>query len=345
MTTYLVTGGTGYLGRHLVQQLVAAGHDVRVLARSSSDTTGLDGVDVVAGDVTDPAAVDAALEGVDRVFHTAAETRDGRPENEYVATNVGAVEHLLDAALERGVERIVHTSHHYAIGRTGEPRMAPDFCADEYWTHDPGDMHDAHEQSKYDAENEVNQKVSLSKPVFALIPTMMYGPQLGDVKGAAGLRPGNRIVAMLADHAAGRYPGIPGDGTQIWNLVHVEDVARGHVAAMEADDPSGTWPPPRWDHWHMILGGENVTAKELFETFSKHAGVAPPKTLGKGGLLGKLFGGHPYKGRTKERFEIDSHSWNYTSAMAEQSFGYSARGLDEGLASTVAWMRSCALLS
>lgn len=345
MTTYLVTGGTGYLGRHLVQKLVDGGRTVRVMARASSDTSGLDGVEVVTGDITNRADLEAALDGVTRVFHTAAETRDEQSEDHYVRTNVRAVTDLLDAALERGVERIVHTSHYFAIGRTGEPRMEPDFCANEYWTHDPGDMHDAHEQSKYDAENEVNQKVSLGKPVLALIPTMMYGPQLGDVKGVGDLRPGNRIVRMLAEHAAGAYPGIPGDGAQIWNLVHVEDVAAGHIAAMEADDGSGTWPPPRWDHWHLILGGENVTAKQLFDTFAKHSGTAAPKTLGKGGLLGKLFGGHPYKGRSKERFEMDSHSWNYTSEMAEEVIGHHGRSLDEGLASTVAWMRSCGLLA
>ncbi len=344
MTTYLVTGGTGYLGRHLVHQLVEGGHSVKVLARTSSDTAGLEGVEVVKGDITNSAEVSAALEGVQRVFHTAAETRDGQSDDRYMSTNVTAAAALLEEALERGIERYVHTSHHFAIGRTGEPRMAPDFCANEYWTHDPTEIHDAHEQSKYDAENAINQKTSLGKPVLALIPTMMYGPQLGDVKGLSDLRPGNRIVHMLAEHAAGKYPGIPGDGKQIWNLVHVEDVARGHIAAMEASDGGDVWPPPRWDHWHFIIGGDSVTAMQLFEAFAKHAGVSPPKTLGKGGLLGKLLGSHPYKGRTKERFEMDSHSWNYTSEMAQESFGYQARSLDEGLASTVAWMRSCGLV-
>src|SRR5690606_13560956 len=141
-------------------------------------------------------------------------------------------------------KRLVHTSHYYAIGRSGEPRSAPDFVNDEYWTHDPGDMHDAHEESKYDAENSLNQRVSLSEPRLALIPTMMYGPERRAVSGLGDLAAGNRIVRMLAEHAAGRYPGLPGDGTQRWNLVHVEDVAAAHVRVMDAGDDTGAWPPP-----------------------------------------------------------------------------------------------------
>ena len=345
MTQYLVTGGTGYLGRHLVRRLVEQGRDVRVLVRSGSDTTGLDGAELVTGDVTDTASLRAAVEGCHRVFHAAAETRDGQPESVYAATNLKAVTDLLEMAPSLGVERVVHTSHYFAIGRTGEPRMAHDQVAEEYWTHDPGDMHDAHELSKYDAENEVNQRVSLGEPVLALIPTMMYGPEARPVSGRGDLAKGNRIVAMLAEHAAGGYPGVPGDGKQLWNMVHVEDVAAGHVAAMDAGEDGGEWPPPRWTHWHYILGGENVTAAGLFDLFGRSAGCSAPKTLGKGGLFGKLLGGHPYKGRSKERFEMDSHCWAYTPAMAEADWGYTTRPLAEGLETTVAWMRESGLIS
>ena len=343
MTLTLVTGGTGYLGRHLVHQLVSAGRAVRVLARAGSDVSGLDGVETVRGDVTSRADLERAMAGAGRVFHLAAETRDGQPTEAYRKVNVDAVETLLELAPKLGVRRVVHASSYFAIGRTGPPRNAEGFVADEYWTHDPSDMHDAHEESKYDAESAVNQRVSISEPVLALMPTMMYGPEhrpAGSIRGPDGLAKGNRIVRMLAEHARGRYPGLPGDGRQLWNLVHVEDVARGFVAAMDAEDPVA-WPPPRWHHWHLLLGGENVAVADLWARFGQLAGVAPPKPAG-GGLFRKLFGGGDP--RSKERLAMDSHSWAYTSAMAEGDLGYHGRGLGEGLPGTVDWMRAEGLL-
>ncbi len=361
MTLTLVTGGTGFLGRHLVAALVRQGRAVRVLARPASDVAELSrlpGVEVARGDVTSRDDLARALQGVERVFHAAAETRDGQPREVYRAVNTDAVSTLLELAHELGVSRLVHTSSYFAIGRTGEPRSAPGFVADEYWTHDPGDMHDEHEESKYDAEHEVNQRVSLGEPVLALLPTMMYGPELRPVSDVGQLAHGNRIVRLLADHAAGRLPGIAGDGRQLWNLVHVEDVAAGHIAAMDSHDagtgPAGTagrgaaagaggaWPPPRWKHWHYILGGENVAVDDLFGRFSRLAGVAPPRRAGSGGFLGRLLRSGPPG--SKERTAMDSHSWAYSSAMAAHDFGYRARGLDDGLQQTVAWMGQCGLL-
>jgi len=340
---HLVTGGTGYLGRHLVAKLLDSNRRVRALVRPGSSREGLDGVELVEGEVTDRDALERALDGVERVFHVAAETRDGQPAELYDAVNHQAVTMFLELAAEKGVSRFVHTSHYFAIGRSGEPRSAKDFVNDEYWTHSPDDMHDAQELSKSDAENSLNQRVSLSQPVLAIIPTMMYGPQLSHVKSVEDLRPGNRIVRMLADHAAGRYPGLPGDGTQLWNLVHVEDVAAAHLAVMEAED-SEVWPPPRWAHWHYIAGGENVRAAELFAAFSRLAGVAPPKCVKKqGGLLGKFLGGGQ-DDRTKERFAMDSHSWAYASDLGKQDWGYSARSFEEGLGQTVGWMADSGLI-
>ncbi len=340
MSLTLVTGGTGFLGRHLVARLAKDRRPLRVLARPSSDTSGLDGAQVVRGDVTRRADLLAAMEGVTHVFHCAAETRDGRPRAEYRAVNVDAVETLLDLAHERGVQRVVHTSSYYAVGRTGPPRNAEGFVADEYWTHDPADFHDEHEHSKYDAEHPVNQHVSVGHPVLALMPTMMYGPELRPVKRVEDLASGNRIVRMLAEHAAGRYGPMPGDGRQLWNLVHVDDVAAGHVAAMDAQ-PSGKWPPPGWQHWHYLLGGENVAVADLWRAFAEQSGVQPPAPAR--GLLKKLFGGGA-AARSREREALDSHSWAYTSAMAGKDFGYAARPLRQGLQETVAWMRASGLL-
>jgi len=342
MTLHLVTGGTGYLGRHLVGKLLAAGKQVRVLARSSSDTSGLDGAEVVTGDVTKRGDLEAALEGVGRVFHLAAETRDGQPADLYDRTNHRALTDLLELAAERKIERLVYTSHYYAIGRSGEPRSAPDFVNDENWTHDPGDMHDAHEESKNNAENALSQRVSLGEPVLALIPTMMFGPEARPVTGPGELSKGNRIVAMLSDHARGRFGPLSGDGKQLWNLVHVEDVAAAHMAVMDADDASGKWPPPAWIQWHYFCAGENIRAGDLFAQFGKAAGVAPPpcKPLKKPGLLGKLFGG----GEVDPRAAIDAHSWAFSPEIAAGDWGYTHRPFAEALAETVEWMGKSGLL-
>ncbi|RKY20412.1 MAG: hypothetical protein DRQ55_07700 [Planctomycetota bacterium] len=343
MTRYLVTGGTGYLGRQLVKLLVEQGRQVRVLVREGSDTSGLDGVELVQGDLCDAADIARALDGVQRVFNLAAETRDDQPDARYERVNHQAVTQLLEAASGK-VERLLHTSHYYAIGRSGEPRSVPDFVNDEYWVHSPDDMHDAHEQSKCDAENAVNQRVSLGEPVLALVPTMLYGPEARDVSGVDGLATGNRIVRMLANHAAGRYGGMPGDGRQAWNLVHVQDVAAAQLQVMDADDGSGVWPPPRWTHWRYICGGDNVSLAQLFERFGALAGVPAPAAQGvrKQGLLGRLFAGGAGEASTRDL--IDSHCWAFSCELAEAEWGYKHRSLDEGLAQTVDWMRSCRLL-
>lgn len=345
MSKTLVTGGTGYLGSHLVAMLLETGRSVRVLVRDGSDTAGLEQAELVRGEVTDRAAVAKALSGCDRVFHLAAETRDGQPAEDYDRVNHQAVTQLLELASEQGVERLIHTSHYFAIGRSGEPRSAPDFTNDEYWTHDPGDMHDAHEESKANAENSLNQRVSLSEPRLALIPTMMFGPERRAVSGPDGLSKGNRIVRMLAEHAAGRYPGLPGDGRQEWNLVHVEDVARAHLQVMDAE--GGAWPPPAWTSWRYLLAGENVPLAQLFARFGELAGVPEPaRVKPRGGLGAKLFGAVPKEtARSRERFEMDLHWWKFSPAMAEAELGYERRPFDQGLEETVAWMRSSGLLA
>ncbi|MFT7463938.1 MAG: nucleoside-diphosphate-sugar epimerase [Pseudohongiellaceae bacterium] len=349
MTLHLVTGGTGFLGRHLVGRLLQQGKNVRVLARASSDVSGLESAEIVRGDITSRDDLATALEGVSRVFHVAGEVADGKSAEHYDKVNHKAVVALAELSAERGVERLIHTSHYYALGRSGEPRSAPDFVNNEFWTHDPGDMHDANEESQCDAENAINQRVSLSEQVLALIPTMMYGAEARPISGRADLSPGNRIVAMLAAQAAGDYPGIPGDGRQWCNLVHVEDVAAAHIVAMDADDPrdaAEVWPPSAWANWHYICGGENVRLGELFERFGRLAGVSQPASVKlKTGLLGRLFGGSEPVGRSKERFAIDSHSWAFDSGVAETDWGYTHRSLDEGLEQTVAWMRSAGLLA
>lgn len=345
MTQVLVTGGTGYLGRHLVGKLLAAGRKVRILARPASDVSGLDGAEIVRGDVTDAGAVGRALAGVSRVFHLAAETRDGQPAEVYDRVNHRAVTALLEAASACGVERFLHTSHYYAIGRSGEPRSPRDFVNDEYWTHDPGDMHGPHEESQCDAENSVNQRVSLGEPVLALIPTMMYGPEARPISGVAGLAAGNRIVRLLAEHAAGRYAGMPGDGQQVWNLVHVADVAQAHLAVMDAEDPTGAWPPRAFTHWHYLCAGENLRLSELFARFGRLAGVAPPGRAAppRRGFLARVLGGGGDPAAA-ERYALDSRDWAFSAGLATSEWGYRSRGLDQGLEETVAWMRRSGLL-
>jgi len=252
MTT-LLTGATGFVGAAVLRALVAAGHRVRALVRPNSDRRNLNGVDceVVTGDLLEPASLQPALRGCDALFHVAADYRLWVPDRDKMhRTNVQGTVDLFQAAAAAGLSRIVYTSSVATL------RLRNDgSSADEQSHADLSDMVGVYKQSKFLAEREVNRLVQETGiPVIIVKPTTPFGP--GDVKPTPTGR-------MIVEAASGRMPAYVNTGL---NVVHVDDVAAGHLLAFNKGVVGESY----------ILGGENRTLRWILQTVAELTGRSPP---------------------------------------------------------------------
>ncbi|TAL24080.1 MAG: SDR family NAD(P)-dependent oxidoreductase [Frankiales bacterium] len=214
-----VTGGTGFLGAHSVAALVAAGHDVRLLARGSTDAVTALGVDearleVLRGDVTDPAAVDRLLVGADAVLHAAGVVGlDERDADRMTAVNVDATRLVLQGAVDRGLDPVVHVSSYSALFPCADPVMTPDSATVE--------GRSAYGRTKAAGDRIARALQADGAPVVITYPSTVLGPPAGDRRGLAaiGWDPLLRLGASITF-----------DGGMV--MVDVRDVAAVHVAVM-----------------------------------------------------------------------------------------------------------------
>jgi farnesol dehydrogenase len=320
----LLTGGTGYLGKTVARRLSARGHDLRLLARVSSDLQGVPReAEVVRGDVTDRDALVRAAEGCQAVCHMAALVKMWAPERErFDQVNLGGFRNALAAAQQAGA-RLVYTSSFIAVGPAG-PQPA-----DESRVH-PGLRYcNDYERTKALADAEARRAAASGADLVLLYPGVVYGP--GDLTG------GNLVVKMLTDHLSGRFPGIVGPGDRLWSYAYVEDVADGHAAALEQGRRGERY----------FLCGENVDMNGLFSRLQEVSGVAPPRRHIPYGLASVLgwtlwtwaeLTGHPPP-LTHEVVEVFREHWAYASAKAERELGYRSRPLVEGLRACLEWLR------
>jgi dihydroflavonol-4-reductase len=249
----LVTGGTGFVGANVVRELLDDGHRVRVLARPGGDRRTLAGlaVDLVEGDVEDAASVRAAVADARWVFHVAADYRlwTREPAALYRA-NVDGTRNVLGAAAEAGALRIVHTS---TVGALGLP---PDGSpGDEDTPVSLADMVGPYKASKYLAERVAEELAARGAPVVIVNPSAPVGPW--DVKPTP-------TGQMIVDFLGGRMFASLDTGL---NIVHVRDVARGHVRAAERGRLGARY----------VLGHENLTLGEIFAILARITGRPAPR--------------------------------------------------------------------
>ena len=247
--TALVTGANGFLGSAVVRALLADGSAVRALVRSGSDRRNLDGldVDVAAGDVTDRDSLRRAAAGCKSVFHVAADYRlwvvDPKP---MYRANVDGSVNVLEAAAAAGADRLVYTSSVAVLGLNKDRTPA-----DEDTPVTVEDMVGHYKRSKFLAEQAVRKRAAeIEFPVVTVNPSTPIGPR--DVKPT----PTGRI---LLDAAAGRMPAYVDTGL---NLVHVDDVAAGHLAAAKLGVPGERY----------ILGGDDFTLERILRVVAEHVG-------------------------------------------------------------------------
>ncbi len=326
MTRALVTGAAGFVGSALVRALVREHVAVRALVRSGSRSWTLDGLPVerVIGDLRDPACRRRILEGVDVLFHVAADyrlwVRD--PEALY-ATNVDATRALYREALDRGVERIVHTG----TVATLKPR-ADGSPADERDRGRLADMIGHYKRSKFLAEEAV---LALCReegaPIVIVQPSSPVGPR------DARPTPTGRI---LVEAACGRMPAYVETGL---NIVHVDDVAIGHLLAWRKGRPGERY----------ILGGENLWLKDILARIARLTGARAPRWRLPIGLVRPVALACEMAARlvphyepfvNREAVRMAEHCMFFTSTKAERMLGYRPRPAEEALRDALDWFHA-----
>jgi dihydroflavonol-4-reductase len=257
----LVTGGTGFLGANLVAALVARGDRVRVLRRASSSLVAIEGLPIehAIGDITEPDAVERAVEGCDLVFHAAAiasywRSKPGR----IYHVNVEGTRIVMAACMRAGVPRVVHTSSVAAVGIP--PRGT---VGDETTPFDALSATFAYADSKHRAEAVVRDAVARGLNVVIVNPASVFGA------GDHYLNTGRIVI----EYGRSRIPLVPPGGMCV---VDVDAVVQGHLLAAERGQVGERY----------ILGGENLSHRQVVATVAAVAGVRAPRLVAPRGLLG-----------------------------------------------------------
>ena len=315
MPKTLVTGGSGFLGSHLVRALAERGDDLRLLARRSSKLEHLGEIEFerATGDVTDRRAMRRALAGVDRVFHVAGRTSLRSSDRSAVfETNLRGARTVFEEALKAGVERLVHTS---TVGAIGVAK--PHSTADEDGPFEIGHLGLSYVNSKHEAELEAFRLAAQGLPVVVVNPSFVLGPD----------DPSGTSMGLVRRFLLGQIPAYV-DGAL--NIVDVRDVAQGHLLA----DAKGRIAE------RYILSGRNFTFDRLFADLGRLSGVAPPLKVpinlaAAAAAVMRIGPGLT----TLEPREVlaASQFWTYRSTKAKRELGFSARPHEETLQDTVAW--------
>lgn len=324
----MLTGGTGFLGSAIARALVAGGYEVRALARPGTPRDVLDGVPVhyCPGDLTDAASLAAAVRGCAAVIHCAADYRIWVPDPARMdAVNVAGTGAVMRAALAEGCGRVVHVSSVATL----KPRAggAPATEADAAR---PEEAIGPYKRSKTEAERLVERLVAEEAlPAVIVNPSTPIGPR--DRRPT----PTGRIIQ---EAARGRMPAYLDTGL---NLVHVEDVAAGCVAALTRGEVGE----------RHILGGEDVPLGDLLARIAAIFGHRRPVRLPRWPLWPLALGAEAtarVTGRepmlTLDGLRMAGHRMYFSSAKAGAVLGYRARPWQEGVADAVTWFREQGML-
>lgn len=323
----LVTGASGFVGSAIAHAARAAGYRVRVLVRGSSPRINIASSDeVVVGDICDRASLAAAMGGVRHLVHAAADYRLWSPDpDEIIRNNVEGTRAVMEEALRARVERIVYTSSVATL------ELRDDQPADETCPLPASRAIGAYKKSKVIAERLVEEMVERRRlPAVIVNPSTPIGPR--DVKPT----PTGRIIV---EAARGRMPGFVDTGL---NLVHVDDVAAGHLAALHRGRIGERY----------ILGGENVRLGTMLADIAAIVGRRPPRlrfpiaalypvALG-AEWFARLTGKPPFA--TRDGLRMARHHMFFNDAKARRELGYTSRPYREAIADAIAWFKQAGYL-
>ncbi|WP_084455579.1 hopanoid-associated sugar epimerase [Novosphingobium rosa] len=325
----VVTGVAGFLGSAVARALAAQGRKVRGVVRGSSPRANLADFpgELVEADLRDEGAVAAAMQGAGALFHVAADYRLwARDPEEIVRNNLSMTQAVMGAALKAGVGRVVYTSSVATL------LPLDGAVSDENHPATPQQATGAYKRSKVVAERLVEEMVaSQGLPAVIVNPSTPIGPR--DVRPT----PTGRVVVEAAN---GKMPAYVDTGM---NLVHVDDVARGHLLA-EARGKLGR---------RYVLGGQDVTLGQMLADIAALVGRKPPKVklpiaplfpiAAAAELGGMLTGKEPFV--TLDSLRMARHRMFYSSARAQVELGYHARPYLEALRDAVDWFRTAGMIA
>jgi nucleoside-diphosphate-sugar epimerase len=310
---YAVTGATGFVGGELARQLSKAGHDVVALVRTPERAVDLH-AELIAGDLQDQAALDRLCNSVDGLFHVAGWYKLGDPHPEEAwRVNVEGTANVLAAARRADVPRLVYTS---TLAVNSDTRGQ---IVDEGY-HFEGRHLSVYDETKARAHDLVDAQARSGLPVVVVQPGLVYGP--GDT---------SQTGALTAQVLAGRRPLVPAGGQVCWG--HVEDVARGHVLAMERGAVGEAY----------FLAGEPSSLAAALRRLARLGGKPRPRVIPRAAVrlaeaLSDLAGRVVQlpADYSAESLRASQATYLGTPAKAERELGWSARPLEEGLRALVA---------
>ena len=320
----LVTGGTGFIGNHIVRRLCDHRYSVRVLARPTSQLACLESlpVEVVIGDLSDPASLRTAVRGCQIVFHVAADYRLwAHDPGELYRHNVEGTKHILAAAFESAVSRLVYTS---TVGTIGFSKDGAESTEESF--PDPRQLAGHYKKSKFLAEQVALRYARDGYPVVVVNPTAPVGE---------GDRKPTQTGKIILDFLNRKMPAYIETGL---NLVDVRDVAEGHLAAVTRGRPGERY----------ILGGRNMSFKQILDALAGITGLSSPSfrlpygiALCAGAVdtfLAQVTGHPPrvpWEGVRMARYKM-----YVSSAKAEQELGYRHGPIEGALQRAVEWFRN-----
>jgi dihydroflavonol-4-reductase len=316
-----VTGGTGFIGQHLVRKLRERGDHVVALVRTTAKAGPLRelGVEIVEGDLSDEAAIKRGVQGCDAVFHVGATYKVGIPKSDREAmydANVRGTERVIDAATEAGASRIVYVSTGNVYGNT-----RGQVVDEAYRRPQPPDFLSYYDQTKYEAHDVALDRIAKGAPVIIVQPGGVYGPddpsELGNMMDQA--RTGKLKLRLFPD--AG------------FNFIHVEDVADGILLAYDKGRIGQAY----------NLAGEKATMGDLVDKTAELSGRKPPRVpmpavmmkmaIPVGPVVGKVMGFPPNLGELIKT--SDGVTFWMTDQKAREELGFHPRDLDTGLKQTL----------
>lgn len=320
-----ITGATGFLGSHVARVLAGQGADLRLLVRPTSNLKNLEGLraETATGDLRDSASLEKAIAGCDAVFHVAADYRLWvRDANEMYRSNVEGTRSILEAARKNNVPRVVYTSSVATIGFTSDGRPA-----DEDSPVSLADMIGHYKRSKFMAEQIAIEAGRRGLHVVTVNPTTPIGEQ--DIKPT----PTGRIVL---DFLKRKFPAYVETGL---NLVDARECALGHVAALEKGKPGERY----------ILGGEDLTLKQILDKLSAITGLPSPKVklpyffAFAAGFFDEAITGGLLKREpraTLDTARMGKKKMFASSAKAERELGWKIVPVENALRRAVEWFRT-----